>query len=76
MTLDFGVNALACGAHHTPEARGSGTALAFEEHEDIRPESDDGHVPDLFCCLKVNLFVFAIYNTGHLRCHEELPQLR
>jgi hypothetical protein len=29
----------------------------------------------LFCCLKVNLFVFAIYNAGHLQCHEELPQL-
>jgi hypothetical protein len=25
--------------------------------------------------LKVNLFVFAINNAGHLRRHEELPQL-
>ncbi len=64
MPLDFGVDALDCDAHHTPEARGSRAALAFEEREDIRPEPDDGHVPDLFCGLKVNLFVFAIYNAG------------
>ncbi len=73
--LDFGVDALDCGSHHTPEARGSGAALAFEVREDILPEPDNWHVPDLFCCLKVNLFVFAIYNAGHLRRHEELPQL-
>jgi hypothetical protein len=36
--LDFRVDALDCGAHHTPEARGSGAALAFEEREDIHPE--------------------------------------
>ena len=29
MPLDFGVDALDCGAHNTPEARGSGAALAF-----------------------------------------------
>ncbi len=29
MPLDFGVDALDCGAHHTPEAGESGTTLAF-----------------------------------------------
>jgi hypothetical protein len=58
MPLDFGVDELDCGAHHTPEARGSGAAFAFEEREDIRPKLDDGHVPYLFCGLDVNYFVF------------------
>jgi hypothetical protein len=76
MPLDFRVDALDCGAHHTPEARGSGSALAFEEREDIRPKLDDGHDPNLFYSLKVNHFVFAVNNGSHLRRHEELPQLR
>jgi hypothetical protein len=36
--LDVRVDALHGGAHHTPEARGSGAAIAFKEREDIRPQ--------------------------------------
>jgi hypothetical protein len=75
LPLDFGVDALDCGAHHTPEDRGSGAALTLKESEDIRPQFDDWHIPNLFCHLKVNVFVLAVNDGGHLRRHEELPQL-
>ena len=35
MTLDFGVDVLDCGAHHTPEATGSGAALAFKSSHSL-----------------------------------------
>jgi hypothetical protein len=58
MTLDFGVYVLDCGAHHTPEVRGSGAALAFEEREDIRQSRTMG-MSQICSVVSRSIFLFS-----------------
>ena len=71
--LVVGVDALDGCTHDAPEAGRPRPSLAFKQGENVRPEFDYWHVPDLIGRLEVNFFHLAVDDRGHLRRHEKLP---